>query len=543
MGEIGIIASVIQVADVSFRLSSELYRYVDSLSSADKRIDDIINIVRFTAATVKEVSLIFNDDETFVYVSRETVAEAQKALQECKDIFEELKKQLKKSRWGKFRFPFREQTIHLLLAGMEYRTSNFKLLLQVLQFAQVRAASLIDHKTKMFYQARIEELVEAREEERRKYEKEKRKYRDLINKDYLVAPNKPGASGPSGTKGVDITSAMTASNLATTPIATSSGTGPSIGSRPLTVTESQIDHCLSLLQTVMDALEEFREIIRLPAQDSTPAPSTRMVEHYIKTRNALDAVLVPRIEHSERPGLHDEHIRGKKSERLLESGEMADKSKWDDRSASDGHLRTHSLSKPPRLGTSIPSICILTAYGPFHIPWHRFQTWKGMRREIEQEIGRYREISSFILQRHYNLVDPNGEVIDPHCWRESAHPGLTLRLELTPPSHVSQSSPDLTLGPEARTRETQEKARLQELRRREEEELAKSRPHKVWKEEEHQMSGDREETETLETPEIVRLLLNDSLQEQEPRTRARGSTSDTLDSLLQKWTTLNISET
>ncbi len=95
---VGLVASVIQVAEVGLKLSKTLYEYVESVSSADRRIKDIAKEIELTSFVITELGGVFNDGETSKLISENAVKTANETMKECSTIFTEIEATLKKSR-------------------------------------------------------------------------------------------------------------------------------------------------------------------------------------------------------------------------------------------------------------------------------------------------------------------------------------------------------------------------------------------------------------------------------------------------------------
>jgi flagellin-specific chaperone FliS len=138
MAEIGLIASVIQVAGAGLKLSQTLYQYADSVASADRRIKDIAKEVELTSFVIDELGSIFKADDTSALLSKTALKTADETVKECANVFEELEKGLKKSakgKMGKWLLPFKESKMETLRAHVDKLKSTLQLLMQVLTHA------------------------------------------------------------------------------------------------------------------------------------------------------------------------------------------------------------------------------------------------------------------------------------------------------------------------------------------------------------------------------------------------------------------------
>ena len=153
MAEIGLIASVIQVAGAGLKLSQTLYQYADSVSSADRRIKDIAKEVELTSFVIDELGDIFKHDQTSALLSKNALRTADETVKECSSVFLELDAALqktKKNALGRFILPFRESKIELLRSHIDKLKSTLQLLMQVLTHAHQVASQLVSYSSYRF---------------------------------------------------------------------------------------------------------------------------------------------------------------------------------------------------------------------------------------------------------------------------------------------------------------------------------------------------------------------------------------------------------
>jgi hypothetical protein len=147
MAEIGLIASVVQVAGAGLKLSQTLYQYADSVSSADRRIKDIAKEVQLTSFVIRELGDVFESDQSSAVLSKNAIKTAGETINECSTVFTELDLALNKTRrnttFGKFKFPFREPKIELLRSHIDKLKSTLQLLMQVLTHAHQLASQYV----------------------------------------------------------------------------------------------------------------------------------------------------------------------------------------------------------------------------------------------------------------------------------------------------------------------------------------------------------------------------------------------------------------
>jgi hypothetical protein len=101
-------ASIIQVADAGLRLSKTLYIYIESVASADKRLDRVYTHVQTTSEVVREIGSVFQTSEATYLVSSSAVKTACDAAKECESVFGELRELVEKTRKRKWGLPLKE---------------------------------------------------------------------------------------------------------------------------------------------------------------------------------------------------------------------------------------------------------------------------------------------------------------------------------------------------------------------------------------------------------------------------------------------------
>lgn len=90
MAELGIIASVVQIADTGLRLSIKLYTFGEIVATADKSVISISKDVSLTSSVLKELgSLLENDAESRIF-SKNAVQTADTVVKECLEVFQEM---------------------------------------------------------------------------------------------------------------------------------------------------------------------------------------------------------------------------------------------------------------------------------------------------------------------------------------------------------------------------------------------------------------------------------------------------------------------
>ncbi|KAK4690762.1 hypothetical protein P7C71_g6103, partial [Lecanoromycetidae sp. Uapishka_2] len=90
MAELGIIASIIQIADVGLRLSIKLYTFGEIVASADRSVISISKDVSLTSSVLKELGQILDKDGKSHILSKNAVDTADAVVKECLEVFEEM---------------------------------------------------------------------------------------------------------------------------------------------------------------------------------------------------------------------------------------------------------------------------------------------------------------------------------------------------------------------------------------------------------------------------------------------------------------------
>lgn len=146
MAEIGLVASVLQVAGAGLKLSQTLYQYADGVTTADRRIKDIAKDLQLTSFVIEELSNIFQLESSSTVLSEKAIKTAHDTVKECAHVFVEINKAItktKKNSLGKFLLPFRDPKLELLRSNIDRLKSNLQLLMQVLTHAHQIASQYV----------------------------------------------------------------------------------------------------------------------------------------------------------------------------------------------------------------------------------------------------------------------------------------------------------------------------------------------------------------------------------------------------------------
>lgn len=146
MAEIGIVASVIQLAGAGLKLSISLYSFAETVSSADKDIKRVAKDVSLTSAVLTELGQNLKDDNQKGVASDNAITTAEEVVHECSELFAEINAALDKASgkgtgkfsFGKLKWPFLQPKMELLRSNLERLKSTLILMLHVLAYATSR---------------------------------------------------------------------------------------------------------------------------------------------------------------------------------------------------------------------------------------------------------------------------------------------------------------------------------------------------------------------------------------------------------------------
>lgn len=149
MAELGLIASVFQIASCGLKLSITLYTFAETVSAADKNIKHIAKDVSLTSAVLNELGTSLVSEKQRMVTSDNAIKTAEEVVHECSQVFTEieatLQKGMKKAGSGKpglgrlglekLKWPFLQPKMELLRSNLERLKSTLILLLNVLAYA------------------------------------------------------------------------------------------------------------------------------------------------------------------------------------------------------------------------------------------------------------------------------------------------------------------------------------------------------------------------------------------------------------------------
>ncbi|KAB2108594.1 hypothetical protein AG0111_0g3514 [Alternaria gaisen] len=176
---IGLVASVVQLADAGLKLSSALYQYADGVASADRRIKNIANEVKLTSFVIQELGGIFEQNKTADLISGNAIRTAKETIKECDTVFTEIKlivDKTKSGKMGRLMLPFRDSKIEILRSQIDKLKSTLQLLMQVLIFAQQVSSNKLSYEAEAEQRKEIIQLRKIAKEAAEKYEKSRRSF-------------------------------------------------------------------------------------------------------------------------------------------------------------------------------------------------------------------------------------------------------------------------------------------------------------------------------------------------------------------------------
>ena len=154
MAEIGVVASIVQIADIGLRLSLRLYTFGETVASADGSVSAISNDISFTSSILKELGHALEDDKAGI-CSDNAIKTAEAVVQECSKAFQEMDDLLlkkvpylrvqatsleKKSRatviLERLRWPTIKGKIECLRSNLDRMKSTLMLMLNVIIYAK-----------------------------------------------------------------------------------------------------------------------------------------------------------------------------------------------------------------------------------------------------------------------------------------------------------------------------------------------------------------------------------------------------------------------
>lgn len=267
MAEIGLIASVIQVAGAGLKLSQTLYEYFDTVASADRRIKDIAKEVQLTSFVINDLGHLFKHDQTSTVHTKSALKTADETVQECLSVFNDLDAALKKTQkntLGRFTLPFRETKIELLRNHIEKLKSTLALLLLVLTHAHQLASQKLDQEAKVAQRKQIKQLFQENKQSTEKYKDSLRNYAGSDDEQDMEEEDLSSSGDPLMTTSA-ISSNITTINLAT---------------------------CVQHIQGLLDDIENLQQAISKKENNDFSEHHQSLIGSYFKARGHLDSILL-----------------------------------------------------------------------------------------------------------------------------------------------------------------------------------------------------------------------------------------------------------
>lgn len=159
MAELGLVASVVQIADTGIKLSITLYTFAETVVTADKSIKEIASDVSLTSSVLEELGQNLKKDQKSRLCSENAVKTAEGIVKECGVIFKEINETLTttlnkikppaKDKDGthagkkmavaaleRLKWPFLQPKMQLLRSNLDRLKSTLVLMLNVITYAR-----------------------------------------------------------------------------------------------------------------------------------------------------------------------------------------------------------------------------------------------------------------------------------------------------------------------------------------------------------------------------------------------------------------------
>lgn len=153
MAELGLIAAVVQIADVGIRLGDKLYTFGQTVASADESIVFISKDIRHTCSILEMLGQSLEKDREGHLYSPNAIKTAETIVKECLEIFQEMDGALLKkiTRMGldgsssraavvaleRLKWPFLRPKMLLLWTHLDKLKSSLQLVLHVFLYARL----------------------------------------------------------------------------------------------------------------------------------------------------------------------------------------------------------------------------------------------------------------------------------------------------------------------------------------------------------------------------------------------------------------------
>ena len=152
MAELGIAASILQIAGTGVRLSLKLYTFGEVVSTADKSVISISKDVSLTSSVLEELGQMLDKDRHMRVCSQTALETADGIVKECLEVFEGMDKMLVKKLphlgpgngekakramvlLEKLKWPYLQPKMELMRTNLERLKSTLNLMLNVITLA------------------------------------------------------------------------------------------------------------------------------------------------------------------------------------------------------------------------------------------------------------------------------------------------------------------------------------------------------------------------------------------------------------------------
>ena len=152
MAELGIVASVLQIADLGLRLSTKLYAFGKTIATAEKSIQSISKDISLTSSVLRQLGQTLEEDKKSRLINDNALQTADGIINECRDIFQEMdsifmkrmprvlseekEKGSKATVTTKLWWPYVRPKILLLRANLDRQKSTLLLMINVITYAK-----------------------------------------------------------------------------------------------------------------------------------------------------------------------------------------------------------------------------------------------------------------------------------------------------------------------------------------------------------------------------------------------------------------------
>jgi hypothetical protein len=141
-----IAASIAAVAGAGIQLSTTLYIYAETVTTADKHVKDIARDLSITSTVVTQLGKLLGEDEAKQLHCESALMTARTAVQGCDEVFREIQKELDKTLNPESRRTFGNSTLRKLkLPLVEPRLSRLQVRLERLKNTLVLALNAVTY--------------------------------------------------------------------------------------------------------------------------------------------------------------------------------------------------------------------------------------------------------------------------------------------------------------------------------------------------------------------------------------------------------------